>query len=53
LSDEPSGTRLDFRQQVVVGGLLSAASAVARPLLRWNHERMMAGCISGLVARVT
>jgi hypothetical protein len=53
LSDEPSGTRLDFRQQVVVGGLLSAASAVARPLLRWNHERMMAGCIAGLVARVT
>lgn len=48
LSELPAGTRLDFEQEVEVGGLLSAASYVVRPLLRWNHDRMMAGCVEGL-----
>ncbi len=45
------GTRLEFRQRVTVTGLLRLA-APARPLLRWNHHRMMAGCRAGLVNRL-
>jgi hypothetical protein len=48
LTPAGGGTRLDFAQEVIVGGLLGAASYVARPVLRWNHQRMMAGCIAGL-----
>jgi hypothetical protein len=48
LSEEGGGTRMDFRQEVVVGGVLAVASYVARPLLRWNHERMLAGAREGL-----
>lgn len=47
------GTRMDFEQEVrVTGRLLRAASYAARPLLRWNHDRMMAGCLDGLRARL-
>ena len=52
LSQEPSGTRLDFEQRVAVGGLLGAASYVLRPLLTWNHDRMMRGCLDGLRSRL-
>lgn len=46
-------TRLDFEQQVVTTGRLLALSAyVARPVLRWNHHRMMAGCLAGLRERL-
>lgn len=48
LGAEGSGTRLDLVQQVAVGGLLGVVSYVGRPLLRWNHHRMMAGCVDGL-----
>jgi carbon monoxide dehydrogenase subunit G len=48
LTPVDGGTRLDFSQEVRVDGLLGAASYVARPVLRWNHDRMMAGCIAGL-----
>lgn len=49
LSEEPDGsTRMEFDQEVDVDGLLAAASYVARPLLRWNHDRMMRSCIAGL-----
>ncbi|MCW2775185.1 MAG: hypothetical protein JWN91_3511 [Nocardioides sp.] len=48
LTATDGGTRLDFAQEVRVGGLLGAASYVARPVLRWNHDRMMAGCVAGL-----
>ena len=48
LSPEPTGTRMDFAQRVRVTGLLALGSYVARPLLRWNHHRMMAGCVDGL-----
>ena len=49
LSPVDDGTRLDYEQDVDVTG--RAARLVARPLgplLRWNHERMMAGCRDGL-----
>jgi hypothetical protein len=47
------GTRLDLEQDVrVTGRLLGLASYVARPLLRWNHDRMMAGCLAGLRGRL-
>lgn len=45
------GTRLDLDQRVSVGGLLGLASYLASPMLRWNHHRMMAGCVAGLSAR--
>ena len=48
LSEDAGGTRLDFAQEVSVGGALSAASYVAGPLQRWNHDRMMRGCVAGL-----
>lgn len=47
------GTRMDFAQEVrVTGRLLGAASYVAKPVLRWNHDRMMAGCLEGLQRRL-
>lgn len=46
------GTRLDFAQEVRVPGWLGAASYVGRPVLRWNHDRMMRGCVQGLRARL-
>ena len=53
LSPTAVGTRLDFEQDVTVESrLLGLASYVARPLLTWNHDRMMAGCLAGLRARL-
>ena len=52
LAETGGGTRLDLDQQVTVRGWLGAAAYVARPLLRWNHDRMMRGCITGLRARL-
>ena len=52
LAAEDGGTRLDLAQEVTVGGLLGVASSVARPVLQWNHHRMMQGCVDGLRARV-
>ena len=46
------GTRMEFEQDVRVGRLLGLASYVVRPLLAWNHHRMMDGCIAGLRARL-
>lgn len=47
------GTHMRFEQDVrVTGRLLGFASYAARPVLTWNHDRMMAGCIAGLRARV-
>jgi hypothetical protein len=49
LSPDPPGTRMVFDQQVrVTSGLLALASYVARPLLVWNHHRMMRSGIAGL-----
>ncbi|MCL2543644.1 MAG: SRPBCC family protein [Nocardioidaceae bacterium] len=47
----PAGTRMRFAQDVEVGGPLALASYAARPLLAWNHARMMAGCRAGLSRR--
>ena len=47
------GTRLEFAQVVSVPGWLGAASYVAGPVLRWNHDRMMRGCRRGLSARLS
>jgi len=52
LSPEPAGTRMEFEQQVRVTGILALGSYGARPLLRWNHHRMMLGCIAGLTDRL-
>jgi hypothetical protein len=49
LAPERAGTRLSLEQQVEVASRgLTLASYVARPLLRWNHHRMVAGGIAGL-----
>lgn len=48
LAAVPGGTLLDFSQDVSVAGLLGLASYAARPVLRWNHHRMMAGFLAGL-----
>ena len=53
LAAEDGGTRMDFEQDVrVTSRLLGLASYPARPLLSWNHDRMMAGCIAGLRTRL-
>ncbi|GAA4804304.1 SRPBCC family protein [Nocardioides caeni] len=48
LTAEDDGTRLDFAQEVTVRGRLALASYVLRPVLEWNHRRMMTGCRTGL-----
>ncbi len=52
LTPVSGGTRLDLSQEVAVAGLLGALSYVAGPVLRWNHHRMMDGCVEGLAAAV-
>ena len=52
LTPTTGGTRIDLTQQVSVAGALAAAAYVAGPVLRWNHDRMMRGCIGGLRAHV-
>ncbi|NPC95674.1 SRPBCC family protein [Nocardioides sp. zg-DK7169] len=50
--EDGGGARIDFAQDVEVTGALALASRVARPLLTWNHERMMRGCAEGLARRL-
>lgn len=49
-------SRLDYRQEVDLGGWFGRVPGVLLrlldPLLRWNHARMMAGCVAGLRARL-
>jgi carbon monoxide dehydrogenase subunit G len=52
LIDVGRRTRLDFTQEVTVGGWLAAISPLVRPVLRWNHARMMRGCVEGLRRRL-
>ncbi len=53
LAEHSDGTSLGFEQDVTVAArALAVASYVGRPLLRWNHARMMAGCRSGLADRL-
>jgi hypothetical protein len=37
---------------VEVCGALALASYVLRPVLSWNHHRMMRGCLTGLRTRL-
>lgn len=47
------GCRVHFEQEVVArGALLGLASYAARPMLRWNHARMLAGARDGLARRL-
>ena len=46
------GTLMRFEQTVSVSGLLALASYAVRPVLRWNHDRMMAGYVAGLRRRL-
>lgn len=54
--EDGGGSRLDYRQEVDLGGWFARIPApllrLADPLLRWNHARMMAGCVAGLRARL-
>ena len=54
-SDQPGApgrTRLDFEQRVrAVDRGFVLASYLFKPLLRWNHQRMMRGAEDGLAAR--
>lgn len=43
-----TGTHLDYEQDVVVAGWLGRLTPLLRPVLSWNHARMMAGCRAGL-----
>ncbi len=53
LADLGPETRMDFEQDVhVTGRLLRMASGAVRPLMVWNHERMMKGCLAGLHDRL-
>jgi hypothetical protein len=49
----PEGTDLRYEQDVVVAGrALGIGSYLGRPVLRWNHHRMMLGCRRGLMDRL-
>lgn len=52
LADEGAGTRMELEQEVSVTGPLGVAAYALRPVLRWNHHRMMTGCITGLRERL-
>ena len=53
LADLGQETRMDFEQDVqVTGRFLRVVSRAGRPLMVWNHERMMRGCLTGLHARL-
>ncbi|MFL6022956.1 MAG: SRPBCC family protein [Marmoricola sp.] len=48
----PGGTRLEFEQRVrAVDRSFVLASYLLKPLLRWNHQRMMQGAEDGLAQR--
>lgn len=50
LSEEDGGTRLVFEQEVTVRSrVLALASYLVRPLLVWNHDRMLDSAIRNLV----
>jgi hypothetical protein len=48
----PTGTEMLLEQEVAVQGALAPLAVLARPLLRWNHARMMAGGRAGLIRRL-
>lgn len=48
LAADGDATSLAYEQDVVAHGRIALASRLAGPVLRWNHDRMMAGCREGL-----
>jgi hypothetical protein len=49
LTPDPGGTRLEFEQRVhAVDRSFVLASYLFKPVLRWNHHRMMQGAEDGL-----
>jgi hypothetical protein len=52
LTDLGPQTRMDFEQDVKVTGPFLRLACRARPLMVWNHERMMQGCLAGLHDRL-
>lgn len=53
LVPEGSATRIGYTQQVAVArSVLALAGRLARPVLRWNHDQMMADCEVGLGQRL-
>jgi hypothetical protein len=46
------GTRLDFLQEVDLVGVPGWIASLTRPVLTWNHRRMMDGARSGLAGRL-
>lgn len=53
-SDGGLRTVVDYEQEVVVAHpALAQASRAVRPVLRWNHHRMMLGCRAGLERRLS
>lgn len=54
LHERGTTTEVSYAQQVVVAHRgLAVASVLTHPLMRWNHDHMMAGCEQGLRARLT
>ena len=53
LTEEGHGTRVDAHQEVELRGVPAALVAATRPLLSWNHHRMMRGCALGLDAQLS
>jgi hypothetical protein len=53
LTPSYGGTLLRLEQQVTVAGLLGTVSPLLRPVLTWNHDRMMRGCVQGLRQRLS
>ncbi|MEI5672117.1 MULTISPECIES: SRPBCC family protein [unclassified Nocardioides] len=52
LAPSYGGTLLRLEQEVSVSGLLGTLSPLVRPVLTWNHDRMMRGCVAGLRRRL-
>ncbi len=52
LADAGGSTRLSWEQSVTVRGRLALAAYAGRPVLAWNHRRMMTSGIAGLRSEV-
>lgn len=52
LTPSYGGTLLRLEQEVSVSGLLGTLSPLVRPVLTWNHDRMMRGGVAGLRRRL-
>lgn len=52
ITPAPVGSRMEFEQEVELVRMPAAAIALGRPLMAWNHQRMMTGCRVGLERRL-